>query len=113
MNIEQNVSSTDAENKDNLNSSKEELIKTEQIGETPFIMVSRENERFVTLGQHQLTDNLYEKEEKEVAKLIKKIKETDWEFLIAVIGAITTNIINRYQEEVKTELTKKLENEHN
>lgn len=68
----------------------EELVKVEQIEGTPFITVVREGKGFIAIGQRRLTDELepYELEHK-----AKTIAETDWEFMVSVIGAVVEQCV--------------------
>lgn len=92
------ISNTGIDANEQNNSKSSELVKTEQIGKTPFVLVKREDENtgFVALGQYKLTEE----------GITMKGAETltggeDWEFMIAVIGAITNQTIQTYLTEIK------------
>lgn len=111
---EQKQYGTNAQETNNSNSGKEELIKTENIDGTPFTIITVENETRIALGQFAVTDNLTEKE---VINTVKQIKKQDWNFLIAVLGAITIQTVEqsyvkvheRMKQTILEELKEKLE----
>lgn len=84
------VSLTDKENSGN--------VKTEQIGETPFVKITSDNENFIALGQYRLTS---EETGESLEEIEKEIKAMNWKFMIAVIGAITNQTIQTYKNEIQ------------
>lgn len=62
-----------------------ELIKTEQIGETPFVRVTTEGEQFIALGPYKIAET-------NLDKVAKNLVKTDWQTMIAVISAITDQV---------------------
>lgn len=107
-----NASYTNAQEKENNgNSGNEELIKTEPVGDTPFVKITVENEVRIALGQFAVTDNLTEQE---VKKVEKQIKQIDWHFMIAVLGAIAIQTVEqsyvKVHERMKKEIIKELTN---
>lgn len=68
-----------------------------QVGETPFVRVTGPDASFIALGQYRLTPGTVD--EKKLDKLEAQLKKTDWEFMIAVIGAITKQTVDTYQYE--------------
>lgn len=95
--LEQKHTGTSANETNNSNSSKEELIKREEIVDTPFIKITNENGVFLTMGSYRLTDVL---NETEILELEMEIKRTNWKFLTAVIGVITNQTILTYKGEL-------------
>lgn len=75
------------------NSSSEEIIKAEQIGDTPFLLVKQNGSEkgFVAIGEYKLTETEVSMREAEVLT-----GGEDWKFMIAVIGAITDQIVRTY-----------------
>lgn len=75
---------------DNKNSG--ELIEQIEVEGTPFKMVGTEHHGyFVALGPYRLTETAGKKEIKEFAE---KLEKQDWNFLVAVIGAVTQQTVN-------------------
>lgn len=72
-------------------------ISKEQIGDSPFEKISGGDEVFIALGQYRLTG---ERDDKQLAKLEKAIKGTDWKFMVAVIGAIAKQTVDQYRGEL-------------
>lgn len=106
---EQEQYGTNVKETSNSSSSKEELIKTEEIEGTPFTIIRVEGETRIALGQFAVTETLTKEDEK---KTIAKIKKTDWNFMLAVLGAITIQTVEqsyvkvheRMKEAIKKEL---------
>lgn len=99
----QNTQNTKTNKTDNTESSKEELVKTEQIENTPFTIITVENETRIALGQFAVTENLTGKE---VINTIKQIKKQDWNMLIAVLGAITIQTVEQSYVKVHERMKK-------
>lgn len=86
-------------------STNEEVIKTVQIGKTPFVWVPDEVEEdngskvgFIAIGQYKLAEQVTMRQ----AEMMTGGE--DWEFMIAVIGAITDQIVRTYTKgELKNE----------
>ena len=55
-------SDTSAKEKNNLESSKNQIIEEEQLGETPFTCVKFDDEYFVTLGNYRITEKYKDKQ---------------------------------------------------
>lgn len=92
-------SSTDVAQADKQGSSKGAVIT--QVEGTPFIRVLGVEQSFIALGQYRLTEGTVD--EKKLNKLEGQLKKMDWEFMIAVIGAITKQVVETYREELKDE----------
>lgn len=89
-----NESSIDVSVTDNSNSGE---VRTEQIGNTPFVKVSSDNDGFIALGQYRLTDSTTGEE---LDSIEEEIKNMNWKFMIAVIGAITKQTVETYKSEL-------------
>lgn len=70
---------------DNSNYSEEptELIKREDVENTPFIIITMNDEHFGTLGNYRITE-IYE----DIERLRKELKEFSWNRLIQVISVM-------------------------
>lgn len=86
-----NTSRTGAKKKNNLNSSKQ-LIKYDQIKNTPFTIVSKDNIHFIAIGNNRVSEETNKKED-----LINKINERDYHLLGGMIACITEKIIELQQ----------------
>lgn len=75
-----------------------ELIKKEEIAGTPFKWITAEDKTFLTLGQYRLTGNI--QTQQEITKITKTLKNTDWEIMCALIGAIVNQTIQTYKGEL-------------
>lgn len=80
-------------------SESEQLVKTEQIKETPFVWVpgdenANEGEGFMALGQYKIWDNVTKKQ------CEVELDGINWEVMIAIIGAITDQTIRTYKGEL-------------
>lgn len=90
----------DAKEVNKENSSSEEIIKTKQIGKTPFVltMIDEEGKGCIAIGQYKLQDEPVTMKEAETIT-----GGEDWKFMIAVIGAITDQIVRTYKGELINE----------
>lgn len=58
-----------------------EIYHTTDIEGTPFKVIEKDNETFLTLGRYKITRPNYKKED-----YIKEVKEKSWDLIIDVIG---------------------------
>lgn len=74
-----------------------ELVKQEEIEGTPFKLVTTEKGAFIAMGQYRLTEV---QAEEELRKYVATMAEMNWEFITAVIGAITKQTILTFKGEI-------------
>lgn len=91
MNTEQKELSTDVENQNNLDFSKnEKLIDQVEIEGTPFRWVMTDGGNFIALGVKRLTEIMdYEKAQRKADEL----KTIDWKFMLSVISVVVQETV--------------------
>lgn len=72
-----------------------ELKKIIDIENTPIKIVGNENEYFAVLGKWRLTEEVYKTSE----ELEEKIKRTDWQLIMNVIGVMIEDFFNNLNTE--------------
>lgn len=82
LNTSMNVNETDNKNYSS------ELIKREQIGETPFTAIKTEQGGwFVTIGKYRVSE-----EYKTKAEVVKLVEKKDWGLIMNVITVVTETL---------------------
>lgn len=76
MNVEETSNTSSGKN--------EELIKREEVKDTPFVKITTNGESFLVMGKHRITGK---GDNETVDKVIKELKKTDWAFMLNIISA--------------------------
>lgn len=82
-----------------------ELVKQREIKGTPFKMVELpDGKSILTLGQYRLTEP--SDNEHELSTLESDLKNTNWQLMIAIIGAISNQTVMTYFAEIQAQAQK-------
>lgn len=94
--MEQKHSGTNVNETNNSNSG-EELIKQTEIEGTPFKKIETAAGNWIALGQYRLTDLIGDVE---LELKVMELQRTDWQMMIAIIGAVTNQTVLTYKGEL-------------
>lgn len=83
--------SSNAKEAHNTNLNSTELIKKEEVENTPFTIVTTENEIFAVMGEYRVTEK-YDKNEYGVGQLKAMVQEITWNRLVQVIMIINEKL---------------------
>ena len=86
-------SDTSVKEKNNLESSKNQIIEEEQLDETPFTCVKFDEEYFVTLGNYRITEKYKDKQ-----SAINEALNPTWDMMVRVMEIVFK--IQRKHEEI-------------
>lgn len=75
-----------AENTNNVDSSKSELVEMVKVENTPFTLIRQESEWYVTIGKYRISESIGSKEE-----AMEDAKRVDWERVMQVCGIMIEN----------------------